>query len=86
VEDRSAVISSVEIDGKGLPVLLKHYLRLSGTILSFNVDKDFSDVLDGLVMVDFCETDPKMLLRLMGSELFESYTQQHGIRHEKSAD
>jgi putative hemolysin len=79
VEDCSAVISSVETDGKGLPVLLKHYLRLSGTILSFNVDKDFSDVLDGLVMVDFTETDPKMLQRLMGPELFLEYAGVHNI-------
>jgi putative hemolysin len=79
VEDCSAVISSVEPDGKGLPVLLKHYLRLNGTILSFNVDKDFSNVLDGLVMVDFCETDPKMLARLMGDELHAEFARTHGL-------
>jgi len=52
VDDCSAVISSLETDGKGIPVLLKHYLRLNGTILSFNVDKDFSSCARlGLIMV-----------------------------------
>ncbi|MDZ4290005.1 MAG: GNAT family N-acyltransferase, partial [Prosthecobacter sp.] len=52
VDDCSALISSVELDRKGIPILLKHYLRLSGTILSFNVDKNFSSVIDGLILVD----------------------------------
>jgi hypothetical protein len=57
VDDCSALISSLETDGKGIPTLLKHYLRLNATLLSFNVDKDFSSVVDGLIMVDFTETD-----------------------------
>jgi hypothetical protein len=59
VDDCSALISSLETDGKGIPTLLKHYLKLNATLLSFNVDKDFSSVVDGLIMVDFTETDPR---------------------------
>lgn len=77
VDDCSALISSVETDGKGIPVLLKHYLRLSGTILSFNVDKDFSSVIDGLILVDLTETDPKLLAKYMGEENCRSYLARH---------
>jgi hypothetical protein len=35
----------------GIPVLLRHYLGLGGQVLAFNVDRQFSDVLDGLVVV-----------------------------------
>ncbi len=35
-----------------LPILLRQYLKLGGRLLGFNVDPDFSDVLDVLVMVD----------------------------------
>ncbi len=79
VDDCSALVSSVETDGKGIPVLLKHYLKLNATILSFNVDKDFSDVLDGLIMVDFKEIDPRTLSKYMGEEKCRAYLAQHDI-------
>lgn len=77
VDDCSALISSVETDGKGIPILLKHYLRLNGTILSFNVDKDFSSVIDGLILVDLTETDPKLLAKYMGEENCRAYLGRH---------
>jgi len=79
VDDCSALVSSVETDGKGIPVLLKHYLKLNATILSFNVDKDFSDVLDGLIMVDFTEVDSRLLGKYMGEEQCRAYLAKHGI-------
>ncbi|MCB1207728.1 MAG: lysophospholipid acyltransferase family protein [Verrucomicrobiales bacterium] len=78
-EDCSAVISSLEADGKGLPVLLKHYLKLNGTILSFNVDKNFSSVLDGLILVDLRKTEPRLLTKMMGGELLADYQRYHGL-------
>jgi hypothetical protein len=45
VEDVSALISNIEPDGKGIPVMLKHYLKMHTTLLSFNVDRDFSNCL-----------------------------------------
>lgn len=77
VDDFSALISSVETDRKGIPILLKHYLRLSGTLLSFNVDKDFSSVIDGLILVDLTETDPKLLAKYMGEENCRTYLAKH---------
>lgn len=79
VDDCSALVSSVETDGKGIPVLLKHYLKLNATILSFNVDKDFSDVLDGLIMVDFTQVDSRLLGKYMGEEKCHAYLAQHGV-------
>jgi len=79
VDDCSALISSVETDGKGIPVLLKHYLRLNGTILSFNVDKEFSSVIDGLILVDLTETDPKLLAKYMGEENCHAWLAAQGV-------
>ncbi|HSJ02880.1 MAG: lysophospholipid acyltransferase family protein [Verrucomicrobium sp.] len=79
VDDFSALISSLEEDGKGIPILLKHYLRLNGTLLSFNVDKDFASCLDGLILVDVTETDPKLLTKYMGEEACVKYLTHHGI-------
>ena len=77
VDDCSALISSLETDGKGIPTLLKHYLKLNATLLSFNVDKDFASVVDGLIMVDFTETDPRLLSKYMGENNCREYLTLH---------
>jgi putative hemolysin len=82
VDDFSALIASLEEDGKGIPVLLKHYLKLKGTLISFNVDKSFSSCLDGLIMVDLTETDPKLVTKYMGEEVCRDYLAHHGIKLE----
>jgi hypothetical protein len=61
------LISGIESDGKGVPVLLKHYLNLNAKLLGFNVDKAFANVVDGLLMVDLRETDHRILNRFIGS-------------------
>ncbi|MEM0898047.1 MAG: lysophospholipid acyltransferase family protein, partial [Verrucomicrobiota bacterium] len=79
VEDISALVSEIEEDGKGIPVLLKHYLKLNATLLSFNVDPDFSDVLDGLIVVDMHNIDARMLKLYMGQEAREKYCRDNAL-------
>ena len=59
-------ITDMEDDGKGIPILLKHYSRLGGRLLGFNVDPKFSHVLDGLVVMDLRQTEPASIKRYMG--------------------
>ena len=66
LEELSEPITDVESDGKGLPVLLRQYAKIGGKLLGFNVDRKFSDVLDGLVLVDLRKTVPAVLDRYMG--------------------
>ncbi len=73
LEDLSSWISALEADGKGIPVLLKQYIKLSGKILCFNVDTQFGNSLDGLVMVDLTKTDRKVLERYMGQQGFMKF-------------
>jgi putative hemolysin len=68
VDDISTLVSEIEDDGRGIPVLLKHYLRLNARLLSFNVDETFGSCIDGLIVVDLRTTDPKILKRFMGEE------------------
>ncbi|SDM55148.1 Putative hemolysin [Geoalkalibacter ferrihydriticus] len=65
-DEMELVVADLEADGKGVPVLLRQYLSLGGRYLAFNVDEDFSDVLDGLVLVDLRQTDRKTLERYCG--------------------
>jgi putative hemolysin len=64
----SNLIADIEADGKGAPILLRHYAKLGARLLGFNVDSKFSDALDGLILVDLRKTDPNLLARYMGKE------------------
>jgi len=79
-EELGALVSAIERDRKGLPVLLRHYLKLNASLLCFNVDHDFSSVVDGLILVDLTRTDPRVLARYMGHEGARIYLDHHGIR------
>jgi putative hemolysin len=79
LDELSAPISDVESDGKGLPILIKQYAKLGGRIVSFNVDRKFSDALDGLVLVDLRKTDHNALERYMGKDGLKAFRQYHGI-------
>ena len=66
VDELSSLIADIEDDDKGLPVLLKHYLKLNARLVAFNVDPEFGNCLDGLIVVDLRTTEPKILRRFMG--------------------
>ncbi|HBY64559.1 MAG TPA: hypothetical protein DEH78_32465, partial [Solibacterales bacterium] len=66
LEDLATVIGDIESDQKGVPVLLRQYLKVGGKLVAFNVDAEFSDALDGLIVVDLKATNPRMLERYMG--------------------
>ncbi|WP_269523362.1 lysophospholipid acyltransferase family protein [Coraliomargarita parva] len=66
----SAIISGFEEDKKGIPMLLRHYLKLNGVLVSFNVDPAFSDVIDGLILVDVTKSDKRLLERYFGKDAY----------------
>ena len=68
IEDVSAIISGVEPDGKGIPVLVKHYLKLKGSFVGFAVDPDFGNTLDGLIVVDIRNMENRQLLNDFGEQ------------------
>lgn len=75
----SELVASLEPDGKGMPVLLRQYLKLGGRLLAFNVDRHFSNTLDGLILVDLLRTEPQLLQRYLtaeGAKTFLSYWQE----------
>ena len=76
-KEASAVVSDIEVRPKGIPILLRHYLNLGGQLLSFNIDKSFSGVMDGLIMVDLLKTNRRILERYMGAEGVAFYFSRH---------
>jgi putative hemolysin len=79
LDELSEPIADVETDGKGLPILLKQYAKVGGKLLGFNVDRKFSDVLDGLVVVDLRYTERAVLERYMGREGVAGFRRCHGL-------
>ena len=82
LEELSEPITDIEPDRKGLPVLLRQYARIGGRLLGFNVDRKFSNCLDGLVVVDLRRTDPAVLDRYMGREAAQNFRRIHGVSAE----
>ena len=78
IEHVAEYVSEIEPDGKDIPVLLRQYLKLGGRLLAFNVDPDFSSVVDGLIVVDLARTPVKTLRRYMGNDA-EPYLKSHGV-------
>jgi putative hemolysin len=85
VEDVSEPISDIELDHKGVPILFRQYLKLGGRLLGFNVDPSFSDVVDGLVLVDLRKTDPKVLARYMSGESLNRFRKFHELEIETAS-
>src|SRR5450755_1690755 len=79
LDELAEPISDVEEDGKGLPILIKQYAKVGGRLVGFNLDRKFSDVVDGLVIVDLRQTDPSILERYMGKEGYAGFRRFHQL-------
>lgn len=71
------LIADLEADGKPMPVLLRQYLKMNASLLGFNVDPEFGDVLDGLMVLDMTIVEPRTMGRYMGKEEFTRYLKYH---------
>ena len=83
LEEISNLISEIEQDNKGFPVLVSHYLRLGARFLSFNVDRDFSNALDGLIVVHVPSIPLALAKRFMGKDSALAYQEYHQSREIK---
>jgi putative hemolysin len=78
--DLSRLVPRIERDEKGIPVLLREYLKLGGKLVALNVDADFQDAIDALVVVDLVETDARLRERYLGAEGSAAVLAHHAER------
>ncbi len=57
-------IKEVEPNDYTMPVLLKRYLKLNGTIIGFNLDPKFNDALDGMLVLDLYDVPMETIASL----------------------
>jgi putative hemolysin len=79
IEELSGLVAEIEPDRKGVPVLLKHYLRLGGRIVAFTVDREFGNTLDALVTVNLRQTEPSLLERYMSESGVRAFRAYHAL-------
>ncbi|UOQ53638.1 lysophospholipid acyltransferase family protein [Hymenobacter cellulosivorans] len=61
VQDLHKLIATFEAGGTGIPVLLRHYLKRNARLLGFNLDPNFSNTLDGFIVLDARELPARTL-------------------------
>jgi hypothetical protein len=62
------LVDEIERGKRAIPVLLRQYLRLNASLLAFNVDSDFGDVVDALMMVDILQIDDRIVRHYIGDD------------------
>lgn len=75
------VVSDVE-SGYKIPVLLKKYLEINARIIGFNVDPDFNNCLDGLMILDVYNI-PDDFVRALSKDLDEESIKQRFATKQK---
>lgn len=83
IKEVSSLIAEIETNYQGVPVLLRHYLKLGGKLLCFNIDPDFSHVLDGLILVDLTRTDKRILDRYIGKTDSVKFLELHKTEQDR---
>jgi putative hemolysin len=81
LDELAALVVELEQGSKGIPILLKQYLNLGARLLGFNVDPEFSNVVDGLILVDLTKTKTKVLEKYMGKAALTAFLAHHGLEH-----
>ena len=75
----SALAPRRDPDGKGLPPLIRHYVRMNAKLLDFGVWKNHSNAVVGFLICDVKAADPKMIRRYMGDEGYARFRAFHGL-------
>lgn len=67
----NALIEDIEPEHFKLPVLLRQYIRQNARFIAFNLDPNFSDALDGFILLDLRDV-PAETLEALQKERFQS--------------
>ena len=77
----AALVRGLDAEGKDLPVLLKHYIKLGADFLCVGVDPNFNDTPGLLLSVDVPSLAPKALSTFLGDgvEKYLAYPPEHSV-------
>ena len=75
VEELSEVVADLEGKGKGVPILVKQYLKLHAQALGWNLDPAFGNAMDCLMYSDLMAVDERTMTRYLGKQGYGQYRQ-----------
>lgn len=78
------LIGDFEVSNDKLPVLLKKYISLNAKIVGFNIDPNFNDCLDGLIVVDLFDVPVNMIESLTKEINSEEVTSRFSTREKNN--
>ena len=61
IRQLDSLIEDIEPEHFKVPVLMRQYIKLNARFISFNVDPNFSDVLDGFIILDLKDVPYSMI-------------------------
>ncbi len=68
IELINKIVSDIERGEFSIPVLIRKYLQLNSHVLGFNVDHDFCDALDALMLLDLKKI-PESVIAMLSKEI-----------------
>lgn len=72
-----ALIEDIEPDGKGIPVLLRQYVKLGARVLGFTADAHSGFAMECLMMVDLRHTKPRTLSKYLSKSALARFDSMH---------
>ena len=85
VEDVSTLVTGLEKDGRGLPILFKHYVRMNAKLIDFGMWTRHGNAVVGFMIADLTTADSKFLPRYMGAEGYQKFRAHHGLSADQPA-
>ncbi len=79
VDELDRLVARVEGGGRGMPVLLRQYLKLNARLMGVNVDPDFGGAIDALMVVDLAALSSTLLQRYLGKDGAAGFMAFHSL-------
>ncbi|MGA0173910.1 MAG: lysophospholipid acyltransferase family protein [Phycisphaerales bacterium] len=77
LDEVDQLVREIESNQRTVPVLLRQYLKLNAKLLGFNIDPEFHDCLDGLMLVDLLDCDRRIMDQYMGPDGAVAFLAEH---------
>ncbi len=84
LKDIDELIEELEPFGLKIPVLLKKYLGQNAKIIGFNLDPNFNNCLDGLVLLDFAMIPSQTIRKFSKSDPYSIFQRQNAFYYENA--
>ncbi len=84
-DELTEVVADVESNRAAPPILFKQYLKLAARCCAWNLDPDFNNAVDCLLVADLMDADAKTMLRYGGEDWERVFRGHHALQAQTEA-